>query len=107
RNYSLLNTLTIAMIGVLALSLAVTMVQRRMLARIAVGIDLATLDYITGRLFALPMSYFETRRTGDIERRLDGVREIREMLVQGGIVALTAVAQLLAAVILMMVYSWV
>ena len=107
RDYSLLNTLTIAMIGVLAVSLLVTMVQRRMLARIAVGIDVATLDYITGRLFALPMSYFETRRTGDIERRLDGVRDIREMLVQGGIVALTAATQLLAALIIMFIYSWV
>jgi ATP-binding cassette subfamily B protein len=95
------------MIGVLAVSLLVTMVQRRMLARIAVGIDVATLDYITGRLFALPMSYFETRRTGDIERRLDGVRDIREMLVQGGIVALTAATQLLAALIIMFIYSWV
>ena len=41
RNYSLLNILTIAMLGVLALSLLVTMVQRRLLARIAVGIDVA------------------------------------------------------------------
>ncbi len=105
RNYSLLNILTIAMVGVLALSLLVTMIQRRMLARIAVGIDVGTLDYITGRLFALPMSYFETRRTGDIERRLDGVRDIREMLVQGGIVALTAATQLLAALIIMFIYS--
>ena len=105
-DYSLLNVLTIAMLGVLGLSLLVTMFQRRMLARIAVGIDVATLDYITGRLFALPISYFETRRTGDIERRLDGVREIREMLVQGGIVALTAVTQLLAALVLMFIYSW-
>jgi ABC-type bacteriocin/lantibiotic exporter with double-glycine peptidase domain/CRP-like cAMP-binding protein len=107
RNYSLLNILTIAMLGVLGVSLLVTMVQRRMLARIAVGIDVATLDYITGRLFALPMSYFETRRTGDIERRLDGVRDIRELLVQGGIVALTAATQLVAALIIMFIYSWV
>jgi ATP-binding cassette subfamily B protein len=106
RNYSLLNILTIAMLGVLALSLSVTMLQRRMLARVAVGIDVATIDYIAGRLFALPMSYFETRRTGDIERRLDGVRELREMLVQGGIVALTAAAQLLAALVIMFIYSW-
>jgi ATP-binding cassette subfamily B protein len=94
------------MLGVLALSLGVTMLQRRMLARVAVGIDVATIDYIAGRLFALPMSYFETRRTGDIERRLDGVRELRAMLVQGGIVALTAAAQLLAALVIMFIYSW-
>ena len=105
-DYSLLNVLTIGMLGVLALSLLVTMVQRRMLARIAAGIDVSTLDYITSRLLALPMSYFETRRTGDIERRLDGVRDIREMLVQGGLVALTAATQLLAALVIMFIYSW-
>jgi ATP-binding cassette subfamily B protein len=107
RNFALLNVLTVAMIGVLALSLVVTTVQRRILARVAVGIDVSTLDYITGRLFDLPMTYFETRRTGDIERRLDGVREIRELLVQGGIVALTAATQLVVAVVIMFVYSWV
>ena len=30
-----------------------------------------------GACSSLPMSYFETRRTGDIDRRLDGVRQIR------------------------------
>ena len=31
------------------------------------------------------MSYFATRRTGDIERRLAGVRQVREFLVQSGV----------------------
>jgi membrane fusion protein len=42
------------------------------------------------------MSYFNTRRTGDIQRRLAGVRQVREFLVQHGVNALTAVAQLAA-----------
>ena len=52
------------------------------------------------------MSYFNTRRTGDIERRLAGVREVRQFFVQSGVQALTAATQLLAALILMFVYSW-
>ena len=32
-----------------------------------------------------PMSYFNTRRTGDIERRLAGVRQVRQFLVQSGV----------------------
>jgi ATP-binding cassette subfamily B protein len=105
RDYTLLNVLTASMIGVLVLSLAVMMAERRLLIRVAVGIDVSSLDYITGRLLGLPMSYFETRRTGDIERRLDGVRQIRQLMVQGGIVGLTAITQLAAALVLMFVYS--
>ena len=81
------------------------MVQRRMLSRVAVEIDVQTLDYITGRMLDLPMSYFETRRTGDIDRRLDGVRQIRQMIVQGGLAALTAATQFVVAVVIMIVYS--
>ena len=38
-------------------------------------------------MLALPMSYFATRRTGDIQRRLEGVREVREFIVQNGMAA--------------------
>ncbi len=105
RDYTLLYVLTASMIGLLAVSLVVTMVQRRMLSRTAVEIDVQTLDYITGRMLDLPMSYFETRRTGDIDRRLDGVRQIRRLVVQGGLIGLTAATQFVVAVVIMLVYS--
>ena len=105
RDYTLLYALTASMVGLLVVSLAVTMVQRRMLSRIAVEIDVQTLDYITGRMLSLPISYFETRRTGDIDRRLDGVRQIRRMVVQGGIAGVSAATQFVAALVIMLVYS--
>ena len=105
RDYTLLYVLTGVMIGLLVISLTVTMVQRRMLSRAAVEIDVQTLDYITGRMLDLPMSYFETRRTGDIDRRLDGVRQIRRLVVQGGLAGLTAATQFVVAVAIMIVYS--
>ena len=104
-DYALLYALTGGMIGLLVVSLAVTMAQRRLLTRTAVEIDVKALDYITGRLLGLPMAYFETRRTGDIDRRLDGVRQIRRMLVQGGLTGLTAGTQFTVAVIFMFAYS--
>ena len=61
--------------------------QRYILSRAAVKIDGSTLDFLTGRLLALPMSYFNSRRTGDIQRRLAGMRQIRELLVQNGVLA--------------------
>ncbi len=36
------------------------------------------------------MTYFNTRRTGDIQRRLAGIWEVREFLVEHGVAALTA-----------------
>jgi ATP-binding cassette subfamily B protein len=105
RRYTLLYGLTAAMVGLLVISLAVTIVQRRMLTRVAVEIDVQTLDYIIGRMLGLPMSYFETRRTGDIDRRLDGVRQIRGMVVQGGMAGVTAATQFVVAVAIMLAYS--
>ena len=52
------------------------------------------LDFLTRTLLALPMSYFSARRTGDIQRRLAGAREIREFLVESGIGGLLDAAQL-------------
>jgi HlyB family type I secretion system ABC transporter len=102
-----LVTLVLLGLGaVFVLMIAATLVQRYLLAKVAVRIDTATLDYLTGRLLALPMSYFNTRRTGDIERRLAGIRQVRSFVVQSGVLALTAVTQLIAAVALMFVYSW-
>jgi ABC-type bacteriocin/lantibiotic exporter with double-glycine peptidase domain/CRP-like cAMP-binding protein len=106
RDYTRLNLLAGAMVVILGLSLAASLVQRRVLSRAAVKIDISTLDYMTERLLGLPMEYFESRRSSDIERRLDGARQLRELVVQQGTVALGAVTQLLAALTVMFVYSW-
>jgi len=79
--------------------------QRYLLARSAVRIDGVTLDFLTAKLLALPTSYFAARRTGDIQRRLSSVRHIREFAVQATVVALTAGTQVIAAVVVMVVYS--
>jgi HlyB family type I secretion system ABC transporter len=105
-NRGLLYVVLAAMIGVLVVVTGATVLQRYILSFVTVRIDVSTLDFLTARLLALPMSYFDTRRTGDIERRLRGVREVRQLFVQSGVQALTAATQLLAALTLMFVYSW-
>jgi ATP-binding cassette subfamily B protein len=90
---------------VLALT-AAGLIQRYLLSRVAVQFDTATLDHLTKTLLALPMRYFSTRRTGDIDRRLSGAISVRQFLTTGGVQVLTAVAQLIAAVILMFVFNW-
>jgi ATP-binding cassette subfamily B protein len=105
RDMPLLNVLVGGMIVVLGFMLLATIVQRYLLSFVAVRMDSATLDFLTRQLLSLPMSYFNTRRTGDIQRRLAGVRQVREFLTSDGVSALTAAAQLAATLSLMVVYS--
>jgi ATP-binding cassette subfamily B protein len=105
RDVTLLRVLVLSMGAMLVFTLLATLVQRYLLSFTAVRVDAASLDFLMRRLLSLPMSYFTTRRTGDIQRRLAGIWEVRQFLVEHGVEALTAVAQLLAAVALMAVYS--
>jgi ABC-type bacteriocin/lantibiotic exporter with double-glycine peptidase domain/CRP-like cAMP-binding protein len=102
----LLYVLTAAMLGALLIAVGVTILQRFLIARVASRLDGETLDFISTKLLRLPMRYFERRRTGDIQRRISGMRQVRAVLVQNGLVALTAAAQLLVALAIMFVYSW-
>jgi ABC-type bacteriocin/lantibiotic exporter with double-glycine peptidase domain len=100
-----LHLLALGMLAVLLAAVTAGLVQRWLLARVAVRFDAATLDHITERLLALPATYFGSRRTGDIERRVAGMRQVRIYLVQQGVVGLTAAAQVLAAVVIMVALS--
>jgi ABC-type bacteriocin/lantibiotic exporter with double-glycine peptidase domain/CRP-like cAMP-binding protein len=103
---TLLFLLLAGMLGVLGAAVVVLVAQRWVIARVAASLDADTLDFMTTRLLSLPMRYFETRRTGDIERRLSGLQQIRAVLIQNGVGAATAVTQLVVAVVIMTVYSW-
>lgn len=104
---SLLYVLVAGMCGLLVIAVGVTIVQRYLVARVASRLDADTLDFISARLLRLPMGYFEARRTGDIERRLSGMQQVRAVLIQNGVAAVTAVTQLIVAVAIMFVYSYI
>jgi len=101
----LLHVLIAAMGVVLVVTVAASFLQRYVLSRAAVGMDGETLDFVAVKMLALPMTYFYARRTGDIQRRLVGMRQVRQFLVLNGVGAITALAQLAVAVVLMLVYS--
>ena len=105
QDVGLLNVLILAMLTALVFMTVAIVVQRYLLSFIAVRIDATTLDYLTRRLLALPMSYFTSRRTGDIQRRLSGLRQVREFMVQSAVAGLTSVVQLAAALAIMLAYS--
>jgi ATP-binding cassette subfamily B protein len=105
RDVGLLNLLIVAMCVALVVMTAAMSIQRYLLSFMAVRIDSATLDVLTRTLLALPTRYFAARRTGDIQRRLAGVRQVREFVVQNGLAGITAVTQLVASIALMVIYS--
>jgi ATP-binding cassette subfamily B protein len=105
RDVGLLHLLIVGMIGVVVFMGLASLLQRYLLSFAAVRLDSSTLDYLTRRLLDLPMSYFSTRRTGDIQRRLAGMRNVREFIVQQGVAALTAAVQLMTTLLLMFIYS--
>ncbi|MEK6274970.1 MAG: peptidase domain-containing ABC transporter [Actinomycetota bacterium] len=107
RDYGLLYLLLGGMAAVLVAVTGATLIQRYILSKAAVVIDGKTLDFLTARLLELPMSYFQSRRTGDIQRRLAGMRQVRTFVVQEGVQALTAIATLIAALALMFIFDWV
>src|SRR6266403_174906 len=105
NDIGLLKTILLGMLAALIFVQLATLAQEYLLAFAAVRLDTAVLDFLSRRLLSLPMSYFTNRRTGDIQRRLEGATEVRQFAVQQGVGALLAVVFLVGAVILMGMYS--
>jgi len=95
-----LATLLLLVLSVLALSLVLTVLQRYVITRAALRVDRASLDHVAGTLLGLPASYFHTRRTGDIERRLNGLREVRSFFLTRGVSSFVAVFQVVGALVI-------
>jgi ATP-binding cassette subfamily B protein len=105
RDVPLLHALLVCMGAIVVFMTLALVVQRYLLSFIAVRVDAASLDFLTRKMLALPLSYFQQRRTGDIQRRLAGVHQVRQVLVQNGVRALSSAVMIATALMLMAVYS--
>ena len=105
KDVGLLKIILLGMGAALFFVQASSLAQEYLLAFAAVRLDTAILDFLSRQMLSLPMSYFTSRRTGDIQRRLDGARQVREFAVHHGIGALLALVQLVGALSLMALYS--
>ncbi|HEY4273760.1 MAG TPA: peptidase domain-containing ABC transporter [Candidatus Udaeobacter sp.] len=105
NDIGLLKIILLGMLAVIVFVQVSTLAQEYLLAFAAVRVDTAVLDFLSRKLLSLPMSYFTSRRTGDIQRRLEGARQVRQFAVQQGVGALLAAVFLVGAVILMAMYS--
>src|SRR5438094_765576 len=101
----LLKNISLGMFAAIIFVQLAAIAQEYLLAFAAVRLDTAILDFLSRQLLSLPMSYFTSRRTGDIQRRLDGARQVRQFAVQHGVAALLAMVILIGAVVLMALYS--
>ena len=105
QEMDLLRQVVVGMAAALVGLVTCNLLQQYLLSFATVRVDCSILDYLTRRMLELPMSYFNSRRTGDIQRRLEGAREIREFIVQHGIGSLLAVIQFFGCLGLMLLYS--
>jgi len=105
NDIGLLKTILLGMLAALVFVQLATLAQEYLIAFAAVRLDTAVLDFLSRKLLSLPMTYFTSRRTGDIQRRLEGARQVRQFAVQQGVGALLATVFLVGAVILMAMYS--
>src|SRR5437588_886521 len=105
NDIGLLKTILLGIFAALVFVQLATLAQEYLIAFAAVRLDTAILDFLSRKLLSLPMTYFTSRRTGDIQRRLDGARQVRQFAVQQGVGALLAAVFLVGAVILMAMYS--
>ena len=85
NNVSLLETILLGMGAAVFFVQVSSLAQEYLLTFAAVRLDTAILDFLTRQMLSLPMTYFTSRRTGDIQRRLDGARQVRQFAVQHGI----------------------
>src|SRR5437762_3776165 len=105
NDVGLLKTILLGVLAAIVFVQLSTLAQEYLLAFAAVRLDTTVLDFLSRKLLSLPMTYFTSRRTGDIQRRLDGARQVRQFAVQQGVGALLAAVFLVGALILMAMYS--
>lgn len=105
NDVGILNVIVLGMTVAIVFMVLSNLAQQYLLSFAAVKIDSAILDFLTRKLLALPLSYFNSRRTGDIQRRLSGARQVRQFAVQHGIGGVLSVISCIGAVALMTIYS--
>ena len=106
RSDSAIDLLGLGVLGLAIAGTAASLFQRLVLLGASRQFDIDTLGFLTERLLGLPMSYFQSRSIGDIERRLTGARSIRRIVVEQGIESLSSATQVVAGLAIMFAISW-
>ena len=99
-------TIFITSLGaVLVATLLLTILQQYSLSYLALRLDKVISNIVINKLLTLPILYFNKRSPDDVQRRLEGAREIKHFVVYRVISGIIAFFQLLAIVCLMAFYN--
>lgn len=101
----LVTALGLTAIGMAIVYALFAYAERRSLTRAAVSLDTTSLNHLTQTMLGLPMSYFESRRTGDLERRMSSLQQMNNVVTRQGVLALSSITQLLMIVAILLVFS--
>ncbi len=105
RDTALLGGIMLTLAAALVLLLAANLARQYILSFVSMRLDVALVDFITRRMLALPVSYFSTRHSGDIQRRLEGARQVRQFAVSRGLDGVFSLITVLGSLSLMAFYS--
>jgi ATP-binding cassette subfamily C protein len=102
----LLTTMAIAVVVMNIISSSLGWVQSNLIAHFAQRLQLGLVMEFAKQILRLPLSYYETRRSGEIVSRLQDINQINQLVAQ---VVITLPSRFFIAVIsfsLMAFYSW-
>ena len=102
----LLNATIIAVVVMNLFSSCLQLAQSNLIAHFAQRLELGLVLEFGRQILRLPLSYYETRRSGEVVSRLSDIQEVNQLVSQ---VVVSLPSQLFIAVVslsLMLVYSW-
>jgi ATP-binding cassette subfamily C protein len=102
----LLTTVAIAVVVMTLISNSISFVQSNLIAHFAQRLQLGLVLDFGRQILRLPLSYYESRRSGEIVSRLQDIEQINQLVAQ---LVISLPSQLFIAVIslcLMVFYSW-
>jgi len=103
-----LNFVTVLLLAQLMLILTRTIVdfiRSRILLRVSTGVNISILSEFWKKLMKLPMSFFDTKMTGDIMQRIYDQNRIEQFLTQASLNTIFSIFSLVIFSIVLLIYN--
>ena len=95
----------VVMVGVLALQQFLTFLRNEMVLRVSIKCNSLIINTVYQRLLALPIEYFEARKTGDITSRLEQNEEITNFVTEDGLETLLSLFSVVVYLAVMLYFN--
>jgi len=105
QDFGLLNTLAIAILFLLLLSTTLGWVQSNLVLYFAKRVELGLVLQFARKLLHLPLTYFESHRSGEVASRLQDIQVINQLLAQTIVSLPGQVFVAAVSLVVMLIYS--